>query len=355
MGRGKSLAKIGMYGVLLLVTTVFFLSPQIAKAASSGKTIELSLGTHPPLRSSPIAGALLPWSKEIEKRTKGRLKIKIYPSQSLIKARDAYEGVVSGIADIGWGVFSFTPGRFPLISVVELPFLSPNTFVGAHVLHDLYKKFPEIRAELKDVHVLDLWVTLPYEIHTVKKPIRTINDIKGMKLATLPGGRAAVEGFGAVPVTMPLPKIYMAVEKGVADGSALAWGAFNTYKLHEVTKYHTNAHLGGLAYWTLMNKNTWNNLPKDIQVIITEVTEEMMPDAISRAVTGEMKKGIKRVKALNHEIIELSPEDLAKWKATGTPAWGKWAKAMEAKGLPGRAVLDEAVKLVERYRKQYMQ
>jgi TRAP-type C4-dicarboxylate transport system substrate-binding protein len=234
---------------------------------------------------------------------------------------------------------------------MELPFLSPDTFPGAFALQDLYKKFPEISAEHKDVHVLFLWVTLPYEIHTVKKPVRTIGDIKGMKLATQPGAVAALQGLGAVPVTMPTPRIYQSVEKGVVDGSALAWGAYKAWKLYEVTKYHINPHMGGLPYWTVMNKNSWNSLPKGAQKVITDVTTEMMPQTLCAAVTKEGKKGIEMSLKRNHEIIDLSPGDLAKWRATSKPAWEKWIKDMEARGLPGRAVLDEAVRLVDKYNK----
>ena len=172
-----------------------------------------------------------------------------------------------------------------------------------------------------------------------------------MKLATQPGARAALEALGAVPVTMPVPKIYQTVEKGVADGSALAWGAYKAFKIYEVTKNHISPHLAGMAYGTIMNKNKWNSLSKQDQDIITRITNKMMPDTLCGAVTAEMNLGIKISKERGHEIIDLSPEELAKWKATGKPAWDKWVKQMEAKGLPGRKVLDETMKLVEKHSK----
>ena len=318
------------------------------------KQIELSFAMYIPPKSSPYRGAFLPWAKEVEKRTDGRVKITFYMSQTLVKARDSYDAVVNGIADISWASHSLTPGRFPLTSVMELPFMSPNTFVGAHALMDLYAKFPEIQDEHKDVHVLNLWVTLPYELHMVGKSVKNLEDVKGLKLATQPAARAALEGLGAVPVTMGTPKIYQAVEKGVTDGSALAWGAYNTWKLYEVTKYHTNAHLGGVGYWTAMNKKTWDSLPEDIRKVFTDVSAEMLPDSICSAVSGEMEKGIERSRKNGDEIVDLSADELARWRATAKPEWDKWVKDMEAKGLPGQAVFDEAVRLVEQYSPRYM-
>lgn len=351
MKKKKLIVLVCSIGIILAMTALFLASPLQTWAQSATKSIELSFATHIPAKAAPYHSAFLPWAEEIEKRSNGMIKIKFYLSRTLLKPRDAYDGVVNGVADMAWAAHSVTPKRFPLISVMELPFLSPDTFPGAFALQDLYRKFPEIRAEHKDVHVLFFWVTLPYEIHTVNKPVRTMGDIKGMKLATQPGARDALQGLGAVPVTMPTPKIYQTVEKGVADGSALAWGAYKAWKLYEVTKYHINPHLGGLPYWTAMNKNTWNSLPKGAQNVITDVTAEMMPKTLCAAVTKESKEAIEISKKRNHEIIDLSPGDLAKWRATGKPAWDRWVRETEARGLPGRAILDEAVRLVDKYSK----
>ncbi|MBW1773532.1 MAG: TRAP transporter substrate-binding protein [Deltaproteobacteria bacterium] len=339
------------WSLVIIFTLVAFFTVSANQAlASSEKPIELSFASHVPPKAAPYHAAFLPWAKEIEKRSNGRVKIKFYLSQTLVKARDAYDGVKNGIADITWTAFSFSRGRFPLSSVMELPYLVKSTYAGAHVLTDLYKKFPEMRAEVKDVHLLHLWTTMPYELHTVKKPIYKLEDIKGMKLATQPGAITVLEAAGAVPVTMPGPKIYTTVEKGVADGSALAWGAFKAYKLVEITKYHTNVHLAALPYCTIMNKNKWNSLPKDVQKVITDVTNEMMPDKLCAAVTAEGVKGRKSVLERKQEIYDMPPKERARWVATAQPAQDKWVKSMEAKGLPGRAVLDEAIKLMKAYK-----
>ncbi|MBW1673423.1 MAG: TRAP transporter substrate-binding protein [Deltaproteobacteria bacterium] len=344
MKRAKLSKVAGSMGLILALTALIFVA---APSQTVAKSIELSFSLHIPPKAAPYPHAFLPWAKEIENRTNGQVKIKFYLSQTLVKSRDSYDAVVNGIADISWVYFSWTPGRFPLSSVMDLPYLIKSTFAGAHVLTDLYKKFPEMRAEVKDVHLLHLWTTMPYEIHTVKKPVYKLEDIKGMKLATQPGARAALEGVRAVPVTMPTPKIYQTVEKGVADGSALAWGAFKAFKLVEVTNYHTNVHLAALATCTVMNKNTWNKLPKDIQKVITDVTNEMLPDTLCAAVSAEKEIGKKQCKDRNQEIYEMPSKERARWVATSKPAYNKWVKDMEAKGLPGHAILDETLKLMK--------
>lgn len=347
MKRKKSLKVAGSIGLILALTALIFVA---APSQTAAKPIELSFAMHVPPKAAPYHSAFVPWAKEVEKRTNGRVKIKFYISQTLVKARDSYDAVVTGIADISWVHFGWTPGRFPLSGVMELPYMVPSTFAGAHVLTDLYKKFPKMRAEVKDVHLLHLWTTMPYEIHTVKKPVYKLEDIKGMKLATQPGARAVLEAAGAVPVTMPSSELYQTVEKGVADGSALAWGAFKAYKIVEVTNYHTNVHLAGLPYCTIMNKNTWNKLPEDIQKVITDVTNEMMPDTLCAAVSAEKKVGKQQCRDRNQEIYEMPSKERARWVATGKPEWDKWVKLRESQGLPGRAVLDEALKLMKAHK-----
>lgn len=342
----QSFLSTGLIACAVCAVALCLLSPTQAQA----KSVELSVALHIPPKAAPYPNAFLPWTEEITKQTDGRVTFKFYLSQTLVKVRDAYKGVKNGIADITWFPFGNMQGRFPLASVIELPYMSPDTFTGSHVLTELYQKFPKMRAEVEDVHLLFLWVSLPYELHT-NKPIKGPEELKGMKLATQPGARVALEALGAVPVTMPTPKIYQTVEKGVADGSALAWGAYKAFKIYEVTKYHLNPHFAGIAYCVIMNKNKWKRLPKQDQDIITSITTKMMPDTLCGAVTAEMNQGIKISKERGHEIVDLSPEEFAKWQATGKPAWNEWVKQMEAKGFPGQKILDETIKLVAKYRK----
>jgi len=332
---------------LLSLFFIGFMGPH----QSWAKSKELSFAGLAGPKAEIYSDVYEPWFNEIDKRTNGRFKVKIYPSQTLAKAPDVYNAVTNGIADISWCPNAVTPGRFLLSSVMALPFLSPNTFVGSQVLNDLYQKFPQIKAEYKDVHVLYLWVSFSYELHT-KEPIRKLEDIKGKKIAAQAGARDVLEALGAVPVIMPASKIYEALQKGVADGAAIGWAAVPAWRLNEVVKYHTRVSLTGLPFWSAMNLNRWNGFPKDIQQAIMDVTNEREPYTCSRVLTDiTVARGIKEAKKLGHEFIEISDEEESRWKATGKPYWDRWVEKMENKGLPGRAVLEEAIRLVKKYDK----
>lgn len=345
--KRHSVSMLTICFIILAITVVLATgSPALAKK----KSTELSFAIHFNPSNEIYLHALKPWAAELEKRTNGKYKVKFYLSQSLAKTKDQYDAVVKGIADMSWGLHGFNPGRFPLISVMHNPYLSPSTTVGTKALLKLYEQTPAMRKEHDDVHILYIWATLPVEIHTIKKPVRTLEDLKGMKIACQPGSTSIVEALGASPVPLPPPAWYQTLEKGVVDGIAVAYAAFNAWKLQEVAKYHTHAHMGSVTAWCAMNKNVWNGLPKDVQKIITEISRDL-PVANSKAVLDAQEKLLKELAESGHELIELSPEELAKWKQAAVPVREEWVKKMDAKGLPGREVLEAAERILEEYNK----
>ena len=130
----------------------------------------------------------------------------------------------------------------------------------------LYERFPEIQNEYKDVHVLTVWASSPYFLITTKKQVKTMEDLKGMKIRVVGGPPTQqMKALGAVPVLIPMPDTYQALDKGVIDGMGNAWEAIYAFKLYEIVKYYTMIPLTA-SYFTLsMNKQKWESLPKDIQ------------------------------------------------------------------------------------------
>lgn len=148
---------------------------------------------------------------------------------------------------------------------------------------------------------------------------------------------------------MPPPAIYQSVEKGVVDGIAVPWGWLGGWSLYEVTKFHTRAHLGVASIWHAMNKKSWEKLGPDLQKVVVDVVSRGGSKWNIASAGFTSKRTRKKVLELGHEIIELSPAENKRWKETVRPLWNGWTKRMEARGLPGQAVLDEAVRLATEY------
>jgi len=165
--------------------------------------------------------ALQPWVKQVEEATKGRVKIEVYPSQTLIKGIDMWKGIRSGIADIGWCVQGYWPEQTPLSDVMSLPFLPISSAEkGSEALWKLYEKFPSVQKEFNEIQPLVLYTSSP-NLLVSKKQVRTLEDFKGLKLRVLGGPPTEMaKALGAVPTLIPMPDVYQSLDKGVVDGAA---------------------------------------------------------------------------------------------------------------------------------------
>ncbi len=314
------------------------------------KPIELSLSLIIPPKHLRYIHVIEPWIRMIEQRTKGGVKITPYFSNALAPMTEIFNSTVSGVADISEGIAYATPGRFPLSESVMLPELGLKTSLScSKALWHLYKTFPEVRNEYAGVKMLWLHVTPGTKIITRKKPVRTLEDLKGLKIRV--SGTTAVKigkALGFTPVSMPMGDLYLALEKGVIDGVVLPTEILISRRLVEVTKYVTDIDLGHDSFFVIMNQNTWNKLPEEIKKIFDELSGDWAVDFTGNAWDRFDKDAEKQVKAKGIEFISLSPEEVSRWRKLLAPIKDEYAEELEAKKLPGKKILMELLKFAEK-------
>lgn len=278
------------------------------------------------------------WAKEIEKRTKGQVKINVFPGGTLTKAKDCYDGVVTGISDIGMSCFAYTRGRFPVMEAVDLPLGYPDGATATTVANEFYKKIQP--AELKDVKVLYFHAHGPGLLHT-KKPVNTLADLNKMKIRSTGLSAKVVEALGGVPVAMPQPATYEALAKGVVEGTFGPVEVLKGWKQGEVVKSTTNCNKVGYTttMFVVMNKNKWNALSDDIKKIFDEVSNEWMGVHGKAWDTGDAN-GKEYSLSLKNQMIELSAEESAKWEKSVQPVISAYVEKANAKGLAGQKYVD---------------
>jgi TRAP-type C4-dicarboxylate transport system substrate-binding protein len=285
------------------------------------------------------------WANEVEKRTNGRVKVTIYPGATLIPVQQTYDGIVNEVADIGYGIFAYHRGRFPLTEVIDLPLGYKNPGVPTKLINEYYKKFKP--KELEDVKVLFLEAHGPGLLST-KKPVAKLEDIKGMKIRAHGVSARILTAIGATPIGLPITDTYDALSKGVVEGLMLDWGGLYNWKMGDVVKNHVDC--PGIAYttgfYTVMNKDKWNSLPPDIQAILDKLSEEWIERVEKKWIEWETM-GKANLSQKGNKFIVLSDDENARWAANMKQVLDEWVAATKAKGVPA----DEALKFCQDYLK----
>ena len=330
---------------LVLVIAMLPLMGACAKPAPP-EVIELTLQTNMVTTHNRYETIVEPWAREIEERTNGRLKITLYPIGAIVKEPEMYDALITGTIDIGHAGTYVSPGRFPLLDCVNIPGLGiQNDLTKSRTLWSIYNKFPEVQAEFKDVKLLWIFAMISNMI-TSKTPIRTLADLKGMKIRAAPGPMfEAVERLGGVPVDVNWGDIYSSLEKGVIDGVATQQQGAVPMRFYEVCPYCTWFDMGGVEFWQAMSLNAWNSLPNDIQKVFEELSGDHGVELTGMQEVKYEEWGWNFTQEQGTEVIELPPEDQAKAMELLAPIPAKWAADMDAKGLPGTEILEEVKKL----------
>ncbi len=332
-----------------LIAAVAFLVAVPFLGVGKGAPIELKISHHGSLESKDqeIMKAGADW---IEKRFGDRVKVTIYPSQTLLNAASAFDGTVNGIADITLVIPGWTQGRFPKSEVMELPPAIHSSVDATNVYYQFYKKF--LTDEWKAVKVLGVHIQVPQSIHTKRKPIRTLADMKGEKFRVYGVGKNIMNAFGGIPVAMPMPESYEALRQGIVSGILVPFTEMKSYRLIDVTFYHTQADIMASSFFIVMNLGKYNALPADIKKAFDEELPPYWNFEAAKIWDREEAKGIELVKNTpGHQFITLSPAERKLWNERAKTTNGPWAQALEAKGLPGKMLLEEKYKAIEKYLK----
>ena len=269
--------------------------------------------------------------KELEERTGGRVKVDFYAGGSLLKSTAMFEGVMNGIADIGYSHVYYTAGRMPVTETSGLPLGYPSAWVGSHALNDFYEKFKP--KEFDKVRVLWLNTSTPSAIAS-KKPIRKLEDLQGLTIRAPGLSGDIMKALGGTPAPTPMMEVYDAISKGVIDGEASNFETLVAFKFAEVVKYSTS--IWQITYpfpfYCVMNKNSYQKLPEDIKTIFDTLVGEYKEKYIlmwnSVDFNGKafgMSKGV--------EFIDLPADELAKWQAAVKPVIEDYIKKMVDKGF----------------------
>jgi len=292
------------------------------------------------------------WCDKVTELSKGAVAFDKYPGQTLVKAQECYEAVRDGITETGIISIPYEAGTISLPTIKELPFSFKN--YGTHYL--MWRKCMD--AGLQDyyhsfgVHVV-ADQTLPiYSFWTSKKwgPIRRLEDLKGCKIRS-PGGymSEACKAMGAVPVNIPSPEAYTAMERGTLDCLTMPEPSNFAFRLQEVTGYICRPYYATTGVPIIVNLKVWNSLPKDIQYIMLQAGGYAEDNQVKEELIFNEKVLEPTIKKAGIEVVPLPEKEKERMRKACAPVWDKWlAENGEKFGGLGNRMFDIVVQHVGR-------
>jgi len=288
--------------------------------------------------------------EEIEKKTNGRVNVKIYWSSSLLKGKEMLRGVADGTVDMAVINPNYYPNQLPMNGAYAIIPMGPDKYkYKSWVFNTGIERISEIRAEFTKNNQVPIYtfVLLP-KIATSTKPIASLEDFKGKKIRA--ASRWLLEmlgGSGAVPVSVPWSDCYMALQTGTIDAVLTNLDGIHNSKLDEIGKniYLCPQIWNSSAFTITMNTDTWNKLPNDIQEQIIEA-KNWTSIRYGEAFEKEWNRIVAEQKEMGCVINKMTPEEAEIWG--NLPAIedveAKWIKETEKRGVENAAVILRQIK-----------
>ena len=277
-----------------------------------------------------------------KKESKGDFEIKIVYGGALGPERQIPEGIKSGGFESGQLCAGYYPNKFPLLTVMELPFLPPRDLAANADVNEAVFNHPLIAKEMAErwnIKYLSPTFLPAYEFMGNKR-IASVDDMKGVKMRISGLNAKALQVFGAVPTMVTAPEAYQAIERGTIDSAGFPYAyTFGAYKLYEVSKYVTEGlAMGGLVCFQGVSIDAWNKLPDNLKGKLKQA-QDLAKAALLKAYKESDEKWIPIFKE-KVEITKFPDAERAKLMAASGKIWDEWVKEQEAAGRPGKQILD---------------
>lgn len=329
--------------VVPAILVLLVLSVQVSLA----ETIKLTYANFPPAATFPCI-QMERWGKEVEKRTGGKVKVQTFPGGTLLPAKNIYEGVISGVADIGNFAMSYQPGRFPVSEAVDLPLGFTSAKTASLVLFDLIQKYKP--KEFDKVKVLTVFTCPPTQVMTAK-PVKSLADLKGLELRVAGTSAEVAKRLGAIPVAMPQSDTPEALQKGVVKGMISSLEILQDLKFAAYTPSATIADLPVVSFAVVMNKAKWDALPADVKKVLDDLGRDQALWT-GTYVDNHVKEGLAwSKKNYGHQVFKLSAAESKRVDELLAPMVEDYVRKVSAQGLNGRQIVSDVKALKAKHEK----
>ncbi len=332
---------------LTLVVSLIFLLSFISLGTVTAGTKKLSFSMMMSQAHPHSKDYIVPITKMIEDRTKGRVKVSIKWGDALGAAKDQYFVIRDGIADMGYFVTGYTPGRFPTIEVASLPFAASSA-VNVNKALAAVNEAGLFGDEYKEIIPLHFLASSPYSFSCPDINLMTLDDFNGKKMRS-PGAiqNKVLVALGSSPTVVPYSEAYTALQTGLVDCWINGPATILSSKLFEVSKNFVNisfSFYGGSVI--AMNKRVKDKVSAEDYQIILDIFKETQFLGAEVTDKGEAA-ALEELKTLGVKVTSLSDEVIADFKKTTLPVWDQWIAEMEDRDKPGKKIVEVFVKTLQ--------
>ena len=333
--------------VFLGIAIIFGITSCTPVDEKENKPIELTYATpYSPMHA--YSRADMAWIEKIEKETNGRVTIKTFWAGTLVGGSEGITELANGVADIVHIIPIYENAGLEIIKA-QPAFFQGMTDLKAEleIFWKLWEAFPEMRKELDRIKVITAHTGAPMHLLTTEKPVRSLEDLKGIRMKAPKEIIPPLQKLGAEGIIMPMTEAYIGLQKGIIKGVWSRYETLKSMKFAEVVKYYNKLPTSRGVYPSrAMNWDSWNRLPRDIQKIIEESGDWWGSRIIEEAAKDD-EEGIAYGKGNGVQFIEIPESELNKWMDILEEHAVSEAKRLDAMGLPGTKIYEMARPLVK--------
>lgn len=291
---------------------------------------------------------------EVERLSGGDLKIDVNWGGALFSEKAAVQSIRDGVADMGSVIGVYFPQDMIAYSLADLPLPNPDPWVGMRAIDEIMRTDPKVIDNLAAMNLVYIgtYTTSAVQVGCKSKEIKSLDDLKGLKVRGVGVYGKVFHDLGATPVDMTVYEAYQGLETGVIDCTQTYPYLVKALKFDEVFGSYTEMDYGQIgALGIMMNKQTYDSLtPEQQNVVMT--AGRGLADEFGRILDAENKASVQILVDQGKPIHRLSDADRARIGEVGAPYIQDWITRADAAGLDGQAMIDRYVELVAQYTKQ---
>lgn len=315
-----------------------------AAVANADDKIKLKVASFLPASHFQVEHGSKPWMKEVTRLTGGKVEFEYYPAEQMGKASQLLDLMNAGVIDVAEVPPAYVTDKLPLVGVLEMPGLVPNSCRGASALRALSEPGGTIYESdfvSSGVRPLTFFIYPPYSI-IARRPVQAIGDFKGMKLRTSGGAMELVANeLGAAPVRMPAPEVFQSLQRGTLDAVMYSFLSARDADLGAVATHAGYGYgLGAPSVLISISQKRFAQLPADVQDALVKAGPVADQSYCHYVDENEVRSRDEMEKA-GMKIHTFSDGEKAELDKLLSTIAVNWAKGLDGRGKPASRALEE--------------